>query len=88
MGRQVNMTVKLDNVGVTDWLEQALRELPDGPVFIEREGQTVGVLIAPEMIELLDRLEDVSYRDIVAEALAEPEEVSWDQVKAESKALP
>jgi len=82
------MTVKLENVDTSGWLEQALRELDAGPVFIEREGRTVGVLVKPEMIELLERLEDASYREVVASALAEPGEVPWEDVKAESRALP
>ncbi len=82
------MTIKLENVDSSGWLEQALRELGEGPVFLERDGQTVGVLVTPELSELIERLEDASYREIVASSLAEPGEVAWEEVKAESKALP
>ena len=82
------MTVKLDNIEIAGWLDQALRELGEGPVVIERDGHPIGALIPPDMLELIERLEDASYRGVVASALAEPGEVSWEDVKAESRALP
>ena len=59
---------KAENVETSGWLEQAIRELGEGPVIIEREGQPVGVLVPPDMIELLERLDDVSYRDAITSA--------------------
>ena len=82
------MTVKLENVEVLDWMETALRDLKDGPIVIERNGRAVGALVSADMLELLERLEDESYRSAIAEAQAEAGEIPWEEVKAESRALP
>jgi hypothetical protein len=82
------MTVKLENVEVLDWMERALRDLAEGPILIERNGRTVGALVPADMLELLERLEDKSYRSAITEAQAEAGEIPWEEVKAESRVLP
>ena len=82
------MTVKLENVEVADWMEAALLDLDEGPVVIERNGRAVGALVPADMVELLERIEDESYRAAIVEAQAEAGEIPWEEVKAESRALP
>jgi hypothetical protein len=82
------MTVKLENVEVVDWVEAALRDLEEGPIVIERNGRAVGALVPADMLELLERIEDESYRPAIVETQAEAGEIPWEEVKAESRALP
>lgn len=82
------MTVKLENVEALGWMETALRDLAEGPVILERDGCAVGALVSADMLELLERIEDESYRSAIGEAQAEAGEIPWEDVKAESRMLP
>lgn len=66
-------------------LAEAIDRSGEGPVFIERRGRPVAVLISPEeyerMLDALEELEDVAAFD---EALAEEgPNIPWAQVKAD-----
>jgi antitoxin Phd len=58
-------------------------------VVLERQGKPVAALVSLEDLELLEELEDEALAKLADASEAEPgEDIPWEQVKAESEALP
>jgi prevent-host-death family protein len=58
-------------------------------VLLLRQGKPVAALVPVEDMELLERLEDEGLTKLADKAEADPgDSITWEQVKAESAALP
>jgi prevent-host-death family protein len=58
-------------------------------VVLERQGRPVAALVSIEDLELLEAMEDEALAKLADASDAEPgADVPWEQVKAESEALP
>jgi hypothetical protein len=74
------VTVKLDDA---EALKDAFTEVENrGFVMVEREGKPVGALVS---LEFLETIEDASWRKEIQDAMADPNEISWEAVKAKSR---
>jgi prevent-host-death family protein len=72
-------------------LQDTIREVQFGGerVILERQGRPVAALVALEDLELLEELEDEYLSKLADASEAEPgEDIPWEEVKAESDALP
>jgi len=83
--------VHMDRTEVRRRWRDTIRKVQCGGerIVLERQGRPVAALVSLEDLDLLEELEDEYLARLADASDAEPgENIPWEQVKAESRALP